>query len=94
MGRRVPDGPEETFIQTDASINPGNSGRSARRHGRPRDRHQQREIQERPGHPILDPDAEHRRVGGGQRHDAGMLTGRLEYWKPLAAILDHGPPAH
>jgi serine protease Do len=26
MGRTLPDGPEETFIQTDAPINPGNSG--------------------------------------------------------------------
>ena len=38
----------QRFVQTDAAINPGNSGRTAREYGRRRDRHQHRDLYGQP----------------------------------------------
>lgn len=56
MGRNIRSGPFDNFLQTDASINPGQQRRPAFEHGRSSGGHQYGDHCQRPGHRLCHPE--------------------------------------
>ena len=88
-GRHIGQGPYDNFIQTDASINPGNSGRAVDQLARRDCRHQHRDLQphwRQHGHRLRDPDQ------SGQRTPAAAARQRQSHARFLGRVDSKGNP--